>query len=92
MNRTIVELSILKPLLIDLESLGRQPQDFNNNLLVINFIKNSLLTLAEVNTLTSFDEVCAHISSGDTVIMIDGCNIALVAGTRAWEGRGIENS
>lgn len=89
-NRTIVELSILKPLLIDLESLGRQPQDFNNNLLVINFIKNSLLTLAEVNTLTSFDEVCAHISSGDTVIMIDGCNIALVAGTRAWEGRGIE--
>jgi spore germination protein KA len=89
-NKSIVELSILKPLLIDLPKLGICIGDRKNIDSLLETIKESILTLAEVDTLSTFDELCVRVSSGDTVILIDGCDKALVAGTRCWEGRGVE--
>lgn len=65
--------------------------DLANNHSLFDYIKESVLILSELDNLSSFDELSVHISSGDTVILIDGYDQGLIAGTRGWKGRGIES-
>jgi hypothetical protein len=85
-----VELHILKSLMLELDMQTRMdawPRDD-----VFKMVQDTIVSLAEVKTASTLDEVCHHLSSGDTVLLIDGYGMALVAGTRSWQGRSIQAS
>lgn len=85
-DRRETEEHILKPLLLEL-NMQNGPAGSLEGQDVFNRLKDNILTLSELKTIESLGELTHHISSGDTVIMIDGFDQALVAGTRSWEGR-----
>ena len=90
-NKQQIETHLLKPLLLELNMM--QDQDtlsWQNEPDLLDKIQDKILSLAEVKRLSSFQEICHHIASGDTVLLIDGCTQGLVAGTRSWEGRPIQ--
>jgi len=52
--------------------------------------KYQLITITGINELSNWEEIILKIISGDTALFIDGTNTALLASTRAWESRGIQ--
>ncbi len=84
-----IESNLLKPLLLELNMFSNTTANFKD-LDILEYIQNSILTVAELKTLDSLQETCHHISSGDVVLLIDGYAKALVAGTRSWAGRQIQ--
>ncbi|MGE5450109.1 MAG: spore germination protein, partial [Methanomassiliicoccales archaeon] len=81
-----VEQTIIKPLVSELNMMGEKGHQPS---LSFDQIKTGLLSSGELKELTTFDEVCLHISSGDTVVLFDHSSKALMAGTRSWMGRGV---
>ncbi|MGI5922135.1 MAG: spore germination protein [Syntrophomonadaceae bacterium] len=86
-NRTEIEENILKPLLLEVNMLNDGPEDTHN---ILNYLQDNILSVAELKSLTSLQEVCHHMSSGDTVLLIDGYDQGLVIGTRSWQTRSIQ--
>jgi spore germination protein KA len=85
-DRKELEEHLLKPIMLEVNML----QDFvldQDNLAII---KENILSLADLKMLESIDELCHHINSGDTVLLIDGSSKGLVAGTRLWQGRPVQ--
>jgi len=86
-----IETNLLKPLLLELNMMQNDNAlylDANGDLL--NKVQNKILSLADIKRLNSLQEVCHQITSGDTVLLIDGCAEGLAAGTRSWTGRPIQ--
>jgi hypothetical protein len=54
------------------------------------YIRDRLLVINEVNTVNDFPSLITFVLSGETAILIDGSAQALIANTRGWEHRGIE--
>ncbi len=84
-----IEENLLKPLLLELNMQNNSALQFEN-LDVLSHVQDHILSLAELKKLESLQEVCHHITSGDTVLLIDGYSHGLVAGTRSWPGRPIQ--
>jgi spore germination protein KA len=53
-------------------------------------IKTNMLSAGNIGQVKSMDEVIDGCLSGDTVLLIEGCNEALVINTRTWERRSIQ--
>lgn len=87
-NRQEVEINLLKPLMLEMEMLRNQDGSFHED--VLESVRYRILTMADLKTVSDYNSICHHISSGDAVFLIDGIKEALVAGTRSWEGRGVE--
>jgi spore germination protein KA len=89
-DRKEVELHLLKSLMLELnmrcDSFSWPQND------VFQLVQESVLSLADVKSIENIQELCHHVSSGDTVLLIDGYKRGLVAGTRSWQGRSIQNS
>lgn len=86
-DRREVEENILKSLTVELNMI---PQDELSQVNVFDYLQQHLVTMAELKTLASIQEVCEHISSGDTVLLVNGFDRGLVAGTRSWQTRPID--
>lgn len=84
-----IETNLLKPLLLELNMQNNTDQLLNNHN-ILSQLQHQILSLAELKRLKSLQEVCHHITSGDTVLLIDGCSQGLVAGTRSWQGRPVQ--
>lgn len=89
-NRQEIENNILKSLTLEIEMLTHDFQSLNNTKDIFTLVKNRLISMAELKTINTLQEVCHHISSGDTVLLINGFDQGLVAGTREWQTRSIE--
>lgn len=87
-DRQEVEINLLKPLLLEMAMLCNQNGGLYED--VLETVRYRILTLADLKTVPDYNSICHKISSGDTVFLIDGINEALVAGTRSWQGRGVE--
>lgn len=88
-DRNEVELNLLKSLMLELDmTLDSSPPCEPD---LFKAIQNRILSLAELHTLKTLQEICTHISSGDTVLLIDGYDTGLVAGTRSLQTRGIQS-
>ena len=88
-DKNSIESNLLKPLLLELNMRpegGNMPDPD-----ILGFIQEKVLPLAELKTLETLQEVCHHISSGDTVVLIDGYSSGLLAGTRSWQGRTVQS-
>lgn len=90
-DKNQIETNLLKPLLLELNMMQDQAaQPWENEPDLLNKVQDRILSLAELKRLNSLQEICHHITSGDTVLLLDGCTEGLVAGTRSWAGRPIQ--
>jgi spore germination protein KA len=88
-DRNEIEENILKPVLLEVNMINTDIYpDKPYNLL--NYLKNSVLAVTELKNTKTLQEICHHISSGDTVVLIDGYDQGLVIGTRSWQTRSIQ--
>ncbi|MFZ5632634.1 MAG: spore germination protein [Bacillota bacterium] len=53
-------------------------------------VKDALLPGNQVNTGDTFESVVSNVLNGNTVIIIDGINMALFVESKGWEHRGVE--
>jgi len=83
-NSSIVNESVIKP--INLYK-GIEKQDNIN----INLLQEIILT-NNIKTTKKVDEIINSILSGDTVLLMDGSDEALLLSTRGWESRSVEES
>ncbi|MDD3270059.1 MAG: spore germination protein, partial [Syntrophomonadaceae bacterium] len=88
-DRKEIEANLLKPLLLELNMLNHNSGNFDGHD-ILKFVQSTILTLAELKTLDTLQDICHHISSGDVVFLIDGYAQSLVAGTRSWAGRSVQ--
>lgn len=86
-DRTIVNESILKPLMHDRQFIGKNELSGQTNLEVI---KNTVLSVGLVEEVTTIDEIIDDCLSGSTILLINNSNQALVIITAGWETRGVE--
>lgn len=49
-----------------------------------------ILPVADIRHTTDFDSLISGLMSGDTIILIDGCDRGLAVGSEGWDRRGIE--
>lgn len=54
------------------------------------FLTEEALPLAEIDEVGTLDELLIHLFNGYTIILLDGCSRAVVAGTAGGEKRGVE--
>jgi spore germination protein KA len=87
-DKNQIEFNLLKPLMLEMDV---SHQDINyKNQDIIKTIQEKILSIADLKTLENLQELCNHISSGDTVLLVEGYAIGLAASTRSWQGRPIQ--
>ena len=87
-QRKILDDNIIKSLLLYIRTTndpGRELHQADP----LTAVEQKIINVAELKRISTFHEVIRYISSGDTVLLIDGCNQALVAGTRGWDSRNV---
>ncbi len=88
-DKAEIEDHLLKSLLLELGMLEEVPPSLDQADR-LQSIKERVMSLSQLMFLTTLEEVCHHISSGDAVLLLDGCNQGLAAGTRFWQSRPIQ--
>lgn len=81
-DQPAVNLNLITPLM----NLDRDLEDVDT----LALIKESALSVANVKTSHSFDDVVDAILSGDTVLFIDNSKLALIASLRKMEKRAVD--
>ncbi len=87
-NKEVINEDILKPLMIESKKVNFV-KGFSRNT-IIKTLKEELLSTYDLKEISDFKQTVNLILSGDTIIFIDGKEIALKAGTRGWQSRGVE--
>ncbi|KGG81249.1 hypothetical protein Y919_01730 [Caloranaerobacter azorensis H53214] len=87
-NKQTVNTNILRALMIEsrISKLNREV----NRETIIDILKENLLSIGDLEIIDDFKQTVEKILSGDTVIYIDGKNVAFKADTKGWETRGVE--
>ncbi|MGI6227454.1 MAG: spore germination protein [Peptococcales bacterium] len=78
---------ILKSL--TLEARVAKPNEELNKEDLYQWIDEATITVAEKKQVENLDDVMSGFLSGDTALLIDGWNKALIIGTKGWASRGI---
>ncbi|MGI6452627.1 MAG: spore germination protein [Syntrophomonadaceae bacterium] len=89
-NRQEVEDNILRPMLLEINMMEDNAPDTSDPTALVSKVQKQILAMAETKTLTTLQEVCYHISCGDTVLLMDGVDQGIATGTRSWQSRSIE--
>lgn len=58
----------------------------------LEFIKQRCLCIHQIAETSQMEKIIDAILSGDTVLLVDGHAIAIINGSRGWEGRAVEDS
>lgn len=90
-NRNEIENNVLRPLMLSLDMLN-PPADGFEDRDILEEVQNRIITMVDIKEIETLQELCHHISSGDTVLLIDGRAGGLAFGTREWQNRGIQSS
>lgn len=87
-DKQAIEEHLLKVLLLELKQLEefKSEEEFN----YLPELKNRIISISQMTCLNTLEEVCDHMNSGDAVLLMDGCNQGLAAGTRSWQSRAIQ--
>jgi len=88
-DRKEIEVHLLKSLMLELNMQGDASYPWPKHD-VFKLVQESVLSMADVKPITTLQELIHHLSSGDTVLLIDGYDTGLVAGTRSWQGRPVQ--
>lgn len=52
-------------------------------------IKDYAITIGEIKTVNTWEDVSNSIMSGDSAVLIDGYAVAIITGTKGWQDRGV---
>ncbi len=86
-NKDEIEQNILRPLLLGIDMVeGKEEFDQKD---VFQEAKNKIISTAEIKAAKTWDDLSHHVSSGDSVLLIDGYADGIIAGTRSWQTRSI---
>jgi hypothetical protein len=86
-SKEVINEYILQALTID------EPPDWDEKAPrseVVRYVRDRMLTINEASIKTEFPEIMTAILSGETAIFFDGIPEVLIANTRGWEHRGID--
>lgn len=86
-NREVVEDAVLEQIISEVKILPKDSSSRNN---LFDFIKNYAVSTADIQEIKTFDDICISVLSGDTILLIDGYDIALKVATRGWPNRGVQ--
>lgn len=86
-NKESLEESILKEILRRLENKSKA--DFENDEEIYSYIKNNCIAINDIKEDNDLDKAIMSVSSGDVVILMDGCKKFLIIQLRRWASRGI---
>jgi spore germination protein KA len=86
-DKTLVNENIMKPLMFNLHYTCNEAITEIND---IHYIKSTLLSVADIDETSSINKVVDSFLSGDTILLIEGSNEALVTSLRGWKTRSIE--
>jgi spore germination protein KA len=87
-NKQVISGDILKSLMI--ESRTSHLEQLFSKKALIDVLKENLLISCEIEDVTGFKETIHAILSGDTIVYIDGHDLALKICSKGWEARNIE--
>lgn len=59
---------------------------------LFNYINEYFITTSEVNVKDKIGDIIDDLLSGETILLIDGVEKALIISTKGWEGRNITES
>lgn len=88
-NKDEIEYHILRPLLLSIDMM--ESKDDLQGQDIFQEVKNRIISPAELKAIKTWDEFCHHVGSGDSALLIDGYEDAVVAGTRSWQTRSISS-
>ncbi|MHB8061015.1 MAG: spore germination protein [Ruminiclostridium sp.] len=86
-DKSTINESIIKPLMYDSRLIYNEEALEVDN---INIIKTTMLSVGNVEKVTSINEVVEGCLSGDTILLIDSSKEGLVICSSGWETRGVE--
>jgi hypothetical protein len=84
-DRQAIHNEVLRPLMY----LTRF-DEYTSKAVSVELLKSTDLAIGEVKEKKKLEEIVELILSGETALIIDGINTALLLNTRGWENRGIE--
>ncbi|MFT9495395.1 spore germination protein [Anaerosolibacter sp.] len=87
-NKQVISMDILQPLIIESKATNIQQYFHHKNL--IDILKKNLLLSCELEDVTDFKETIDAILSGDTMLYVDGHDIALKACSKGWASRAVD--
>lgn len=88
-DRKEVEVHLLKALMLELNMVDDDDPSWKNTDL-LKLLQDSIVSMADVKLVDTQQDLIHHLSSGDTILLVDGYSQALVAGTRSWQTRSIQ--
>ncbi|YCA13436.1 spore germination protein [Bacillus sp. AK128] len=56
----------------------------------LNHLKNEVLNISNIKLVSTMDKLMLDILSGDTAVLVEGIDQAIIIGTKGWEGRSVE--
>lgn len=83
-DKLLINESLIKPLMYGIPYSGTE------EVVTIDTIKKSMISIGGAEQVCSIGEVVDGCLSGDTVLLINGLNEALVLNTKGWDSRGVE--
>ncbi len=87
-ERNLLNQDVLRPLMFYMQMVDDDTERKHSNLL--EFIQTSVLTAGDIAPLKAIKSVTEAVLAGNTAILIEGVNQALVINLRGWETRNIE--
>jgi len=87
-DKNLVNQDILRPLMFHMQTVDNDTEIKHSNL--IDYIQTSVLTVGDVAPIKDIAAVTSSVLSGNTTILFEGVNQALVINLRGWETRNIE--
>lgn len=85
-DKNIVSNFVLEPLMIDARIVKPDLEEIKHRL--SDAIKMSSLAIADMKEVDKMEDVFLNVMSGETALLIDGYDRAIIVSTRAWPARG----
>ncbi|HCD09039.1 MAG TPA: spore germination protein, partial [Thermoanaerobacter sp.] len=88
-DKLLITRNILEPIMIETRKLNKI---IYTNDQLFNYINEYFITTSEVNVKDKIGDIIDDLLSGETILLIDGVEKALIISTKGWEGRNITES
>jgi spore germination protein KA len=89
-DKNLVNQDVLRPLMFHWPAVDNAAK--KNPSALMQLIKTSVLTVGDITAEQDMDKLTTAILSGNTAVLLDGVNEALVINLQGWEVRAIEES
>lgn len=87
-DRRVIEESVLEQLIIQVRGVPEDLENTDDDPFA--FVKDGGLATADLKEVNTMDDITLAVLSGDTVVMIDGYEKAIVVATKGFPNRGVQ--